>query len=141
MTVIARPTSAFGLLSSFVLLHHGMEKMAQRYPLSLALALAYGIFLLLIWLCPRTNADDYVDIADLPNALPSDGGGMPDVPLGSAGGGAEVGGGGPSAAFDSPIDAGATDVVQGVGKSLGFVAGLDKLAIPLWPWFWPIASP
>ena len=65
MAVIARPTSAFGLLSSFVLLHHGMEKMALRYPLSLALALAlaYGIFLLLIWLWPRSNADDYVDIA------------------------------------------------------------------------------
>src|SRR5687768_5895446 len=71
MTLIAALTGAFGLLSSFVLLHQGVDSMALRYPL--ALALSYAMFLFLIWLWLRTNASDYADVPDLPSSFPSGG--------------------------------------------------------------------
>lgn len=101
MTLIAALTGGFGLLPSFDLLRHlGAETMALRYPLPLVLA--YGMFLFLIWLWLKTNARDYIDLVDLPNCLPPDGGGAPGPSFGSAGRGGDFGGGGASASFDGP---------------------------------------
>lgn len=130
MTLIAALTGAFGLLSSFILLRLGVDEMALRYPL--ALALAYVMFLFLIWLWLRTNAEDYVEVPDFSNALPSGGGGTPGVPL-RTGGGGDFGGGGASGSFDgpTPLTAESADPVRAVGESIGSAADADELAIPL----------
>lgn len=128
MTLIAALTGAFGLLSSYILLLQGVDGMALRYPLSLA----YAMFLFLIWLWLRTNADDYTDIPDFPDALPSGGGGTPGLPLRSGRGG-DFGGGGASGSFDESayLAAESASPIRGVGESAASVAEADELAIPL----------
>ena len=69
MSLIVGLTGAAGLLFSFMLLQAGVTSMALRYPL--ALLLAYGVFLLLLWLWLRTKAEDYVDMPDLSGLLPN----------------------------------------------------------------------
>lgn len=66
MTLMAGLTGAFGLLSSFLLLHQGIQSMTLRFPL--ALVCAYLMFLFLIWLWLRTNARDYLDSPNLSSA-------------------------------------------------------------------------
>ena len=51
MLLLVALTGAFGLLASFSMLRLGLDSMALRYPL--ALAAAYGFFLVLIWLWLR----------------------------------------------------------------------------------------
>lgn len=130
MTLIAALTGAFGLLSSYILLLQGVDGMALRYPL--ALVLAYAMFLFLIWLWLRTNADDYTDIPDFPDALPSGGGGTPGLPLRSGRGG-DFGGGGASGSFHESayLAAESASPIRGVGESAASVAEADELAIPL----------
>lgn len=130
MTLIAALTGGFGLLSSFVLLHQGLEDMAWRYPL--ALTLAYGMFLFLIWLWLRTHAQDYVDLPDFIDDVPSGGGGTSEVAMQSGGGG-DFGGGGASASFDGPvpITAESADPVRGVGETVSAAADADEFSIPL----------
>ncbi|MES2369835.1 MAG: hypothetical protein V4554_10175 [Pseudomonadota bacterium] len=62
MSLIVCVTGAAGLLFSFLMLDAGVTSMALRYPL--ALLMAYGVFLVLLWLWLRTKAEDYVDIPD-----------------------------------------------------------------------------
>lgn len=63
MSLIVGVTGAAGLLFSFLMLDAGVTSMALRYPL--ALLMAYGVFLVLLWFWLRTQAEDYVDIPEL----------------------------------------------------------------------------
>lgn len=65
MLLLVALTGGAGFLASAFLLHRGVERMLLRYPL--AIALAYGVFLILLWLWLRTSADDYTDVPDLPD--------------------------------------------------------------------------
>lgn len=132
MILLVSLTGGFGLLSSFLLLHLGVDTMALRYPL--ALACAYGFFLFLIWLWLRTNAQDYLDAPDLTDLLPGRTSGFADI----SGGGGDFGGGGASGSFDAsaaPLDA---PLEGSSGSSLGVVkdaaeavTDADEFTIPL----------
>ncbi len=67
MTLILVTTGLAGFLGSMLLLHAGMEKMWQRYPL--AVVISYGVFLLLLklWVVyqRRSLAQDVLDASDL----------------------------------------------------------------------------
>jgi len=141
MSLIAVLTGAFGLLASFALLQAGVHEMAWRYPL--AVVLAWGMFLFLIWLWLRANAPDWLDIPDVADLLPR-GVTKLDLPLPvRSGGGGDFGGGGASASFDAPglnglpqplADLGES-VGDGVGDAVGeavvSVADADELMVPL----------
>lgn len=99
MTLLVALTGGTGLLASFLLLQAGVGRMALRYPL--ALGVAYGVFLLLLWLWLRTKAEDWTDVPDVDlDLFPSSGRGG--GPTWSSGGGGQFGGGGASASFDAP---------------------------------------
>ena len=127
MSLIVGLTGAAGLLFSFVLLELGVTSMALRYPL--ALLMAYGVFLLLLWLWLRTKAEDYVDIPDLSELVPSgSGGGSPAF----EGGGGNVGGGGASGSFDGPASFAPVESDSSpLSEAAGAVDGADELAVPL----------
>jgi FtsH-binding integral membrane protein len=131
MALIVALTGGFGLLASFVALQLGLDSMALRYPL--ALATAYLFFLFLVWLWLRSNAEDYSDVPDLSADLPAR------EPTGCApefksGGGGDFGGGGASGSFDAPaggVEEAGTASVESAGDAAGALAQADELAIPL----------
>ncbi len=127
MSLIVGLTGAAGLLFSFMLLQAGVTSMALRYPL--ALLLAYGVFLLLLWLWLRTKAEDYVDMPDLSGLLPNgSGSSTPSF----EGGGGNFGGGGASGSFDGPASTALPDVdASPLADAAGAVGDTDELAIPL----------
>ena len=138
MSLLVALTGGAGLLASFLLLHSaGIQAMHVRYPV--AVGGAYLVFLFLLWLWLRTEADDYldasIDIADLSGGGSSGVDAMPDF----GGSGGEFGGGGASGNFviDDSLpasslpgsDGGAAD---GLGEAVGeVVGGADEGAIPL----------
>lgn len=127
MSLIVGLTGVAGLLFSFILLQLGVTSMALRYPL--ALLLAYGAFLVLLWLWLRTKADDYVDVPDFSGLVPSG----PNGSAPSFEGGGHFGGGGASGSFDgpasfAPVDSDASPLSE-AASALG--DGADELAIPL----------
>jgi len=103
MLLLVALTGGAGFLASAFLLHRGVERMLLRYPL--AIALAYGVFLILLWLWLRTSADDYTDVPDLPDIS---------VPGHGAHGGGWDGEGG-----------------NAVSDAMDAAAGADEFAIPL----------
>jgi len=128
MSLIVGLTGAAGLLFSFIMLELGVTSMALRYPL--ALLMAYGVFLVLLWLWLRTKAEDYVDIPDLSGLVPSGSG--ESVPI-FQGGGGNFGGGGASGSFDGPasfvpLD---SDSASPLAEATSAVGDADELAIPL----------
>jgi hypothetical protein len=66
MSLLVALTAGAGLAASFVLLHAGMGSMGLRYPL--AVLIAYGVFLGLLWLWMRSaladHIEDAVDVVD-----------------------------------------------------------------------------
>ena len=109
MTVIVAATGAAGFLVSFALLHLGLRTMWLRY--TLAIALAYGVFLLLVgaWLAlqrrklgVRAEASRGGGVGDLLD-VPGSGGSLPGNVGRAVGrlrpGGGSFGGGGSSASF------------------------------------------
>lgn len=121
MSLIVGVTGAAGLLFSFVLLELGITSMTLRYPL--ALLMAYGVFLLLLWLWLRTKAEDYVDIPDFSGSGSSGSGDCTPA----FGGGGHFGGGGASGSFDMPAGSDSSPLSDAVGA----VGDADELAIPL----------
>ncbi|HSK75159.1 MAG TPA: hypothetical protein VLQ45_01770 [Thermoanaerobaculia bacterium] len=105
MSLLLALTGGTGFLSSFVLLKLGVDSMALRYPV--AVALAYGVFLLLLRIWLRLQRDSWQS-ADLPGVVDLgeavlDGTGHVVRGAGRfAGGGGNFGGGGASANFDGP---------------------------------------
>lgn len=132
MGLIVAVTGGAGLLVSFLLLQSGMGSMAIRYPF--ALAVAYLVFLLLLWAWLRAKEDDFTDIPDLSNAMPNLSGSGHSAPFQSGGGG-DFGGGGASGSFDgSALQSFAgvdDDAGTSIGESLGSVGDADELAIPI----------
>src|SRR5690348_9831828 len=65
MSLLLALTGATGFLSSFLLLKLGVHSMALRYPV--AVALAYGVFLLLLRIWLRFQQDDWgnLDVPDV----------------------------------------------------------------------------
>lgn len=95
------------------------------------------MFLLLLWLWLRTKAEDYTDIPDVSNALPTPGKSSGEGAC-YAGKQGEFGGGGASASFDDASasmvpDAAASDGV--VSEVLEGATAADELALR--KTFWP----
>lgn len=117
-------------LFSHSLMLLGVDSLALRYVI--ALPLAYGWYLLLLWLWAQmlVRRESPWDGADLP--VP-DGGGPPSAEGPSFGsGGGDFGGGGADASFDAPdvLPEGAGNVVEGAGSLLD---GADEGALVLVP--------
>jgi hypothetical protein len=131
MALLVALTGGCGLLASYTLLQFGFGTMALRYPLALLLAYVFFIFLLWLWL--RTNAEDYIDAADLFGVVP-DIGSINVRPEIMSGKGGTFDGGGASGDYESPMTA-TDDVISdsfgSVGKSAGNIAEADELAIPI----------
>lgn len=141
MLLLVTITGAAGFIASYALLRLGLTEMWLRY--LAAFGLAYLVFLALLGLWLRTRASDYVDVPDL---LPSRGGGCHDA---FAGQGGQFSGAGASGSFDSSeamgqggssafeatrLDSTATAEPNGaasIGDGLGGIADADELAIPL----------
>lgn len=107
MSIVVALTGAAGFLSSYSLLQLGMNSMAARYPL--AVAVAYGVFLLLlrVWLYIQrhelkvdVNPLDLLDAADL---VPSGANGMAEMTHGFSSQ-AHLGGGRSARGFDFSLD-------------------------------------
>jgi hypothetical protein len=127
MSLIVGLTGGAGLLFSFIMLKLGVTSMALRYPL--ALLMAYGVFLLLLWLWLRTQAEDYVDIADVSGPVPS---GSSDCAPAFEGSGGNFGGGGASGSFDGPASFSAMEPDSSpLSEAASAVGDADELAIPL----------
>ena len=126
MTLLVALTGLAGFTASYLLLHTGFVVMWSRYLLSFGIA--YLIFLVLLWVWLRSSSDDYADIGDLTNMIPSpaDSG---KTAMHYSGHGGDFGGGGASSAFDAPDDGGAVGEV--VGEAIGGVAQAEEFAIPL----------
>lgn len=147
MTLLVALTGGSGLLASFLLLRAGMDSMVLRYPL--ALLVAYGVFMLLLWLWLRTRAEDWADVPDPAidltdlDLVPK---GARQTPTWPSGQGGDFGGGGASASFDAPArahplmqrppvqahspGADTSGVFDGMG-SMGDLGDADEIAIPL----------
>jgi hypothetical protein len=99
MMLIVALTGGAGFLASYTLLHVGIESLAWRYGLSVAIA--YVPFLFLLWLWMRTSPSDYDDldevIADIVDAIPRSGADSPKF----EGSGGHFGGGGSSGDWGS----------------------------------------
>lgn len=108
MLLIVSITGCVGFLAAYWLLRLGVRAMALRYPA--ALGIAYLAFLFLLWLWLRTSADDYTDVSDVIDILPTPG-------QGELAGVADLAGG--------ADDGGA------VSEALGAAAQAEEFAIPL----------
>jgi hypothetical protein len=127
MSLIVGLTGGAGLLFSFVMLELGVTSMALRYPL--ALLIAYGVFLALLWLWLRTQAEDYVDIPDLSGLVPS---GASDCAPTFEGSGGNFGGGGASGSFDGSASFSAMESDSSpLSDAASAVGDADEFAIPL----------
>lgn len=131
MLLIVLLTAASGFLASYGLLRGGMTEMWLRY--LVAFAIAYVVFLGLLWLWMRTRVEDY---AGAESSVPPDG---PDATgrVGYHGRGGESGGGGASASYDDPTDGafsgaeGGSLVADAAGAAGDAAADADELALPL----------
>lgn len=131
MLTLVSLTGLGGFAASALFLSGGMLTMWSRY--LAAFAVAYGIFLCLLWLWLRTRPDDWRDIPDFSNAPPSSGHGHEHAhSIGAHHG--EFGGGGASGSFDGPagdvpaLDDGAGEIA---GEAFSAAAQAEEFAIPL----------
>lgn len=137
MLVLVLLTGFAGFITSAMLLHYGLESMGLRY--LLALAVAYGVFLLLLWVWLQSRDEDFLDLS---GDLPSIPGSSSPTPFHGEGG--DFGGGGSSAdfSFDSgahgelptpsePISLLDDETGELIGETVGAVGQADELAIPL----------
>jgi len=119
MSIVLALTGATGFLASFGLLKLGVGSMTLRYPV--AVALAYGAFLLLLRLWLKMQRDGWGDAGDLGIQILENA----DLPIDSGapvGGGGSFGGGGSTTAFEAPP----TPVkVSGGGGGKGSGSGFD----------------
>ena len=124
MFILVSLTGLAGFGASVAMLVAGVDAMALRY--TLAMGVAYIVFLLLLWLWLRTSAADYLDLVP----TDSSGGHGADAPAADfTGGGGTFDGGGASANVDFGTGDGAVESV--IDKPLGIVQHADEGAIPL----------
>lgn len=117
-------TGGSGFLVSFILLHSGLTVMWLRY--LAAVAVAYGVFLLLLWLWLKTRAEDY---GDVPDGFGSSSGAQHSCD-GYYGQGGNSGGGGASSSLDGP-SVPTDDSGTGIGDVFESVGEVEEFAIPL----------
>lgn len=131
MLLLVCLTGGAGFLASYGLLHAGLIALPLRY--GLAVLIAYGIFLLLLWLWLRTDAKTYEGleeaVGDILEVLPEDDGRI--APYQGTHG--QFGGGGANGTWDS---SGVEPLVELPDSPLPRasatnVADADELAIPL----------
>jgi hypothetical protein len=134
MLLLVMITGLSGFIASFALLHNGLSTMWLRY--LIAFGIAYGVFLLLLWLWLRTRSEDYTDIPDLSQLTPQPGG-CSSAHTEFNGQGGEMGGAGASGSFDHPDtstyagDATPDPDDSPVSDALGAAAEAEEFAIPL----------
>lgn len=124
MFILVSLTGLAGFGASVGMLTGGIDSMALRY--TLAMGVAYIVFLLLLWVWLRTSAADYFDV-------PLQGGGpnarSPDGPDDFVGGGGGFDGGGASGNVDFGVgDSGVEALAE---KPLEVIAQAEEGAIPL----------
>jgi hypothetical protein len=133
MSLVVALTGGAGFLASYSLLQLGVDSMALRYPV--AAAIAYLIFLLLLWIWlviqRRGGLEEVVDAADLidltDGALHIAG----DTVDTFSGGGGSFGGGGATTSFEQPTSLGVSAPIRvptgggGGGKGSGFDLSFD----------------
>lgn len=128
MALIVALTGAAGFLASHLLRLAGIDAMLLRYPI--AVLLAYGVFLLLMWIWIRWRWDTVLDglSPDVGSGGPSPRGSAVESPWGGVGG--RSGGGGASASWNESAQAGGGDAgelpLTGLAED---EAGLPLLAI------------
>ncbi len=128
MALIVALTGAAGFLASHLLRLAGIDAMLIRYPM--AVLLAYGVFLLLMWIWIRWRWDNVLDglSPDVGSGSPSPRGSAVESPWGGVGG--RSGGGGASASWNESAQAGGGDAgelpLTGLAED---EAGLPLLAI------------
>nr|WP_312250056.1 hypothetical protein [Stenotrophomonas geniculata] len=128
MALIVALTGAAGFLASHLLRLAGIDAMLLRYPM--AVLLAYGVFLLLMWIWIRWRWDNVLDgrSPDVGSGSPSPRGSTVESPWGGVGG--RSGGGGASASWNESAQAGGGDAgelpLTGLAED---EAGLPLLAI------------
>ncbi|WP_313034928.1 hypothetical protein [Massilia alkalitolerans] len=125
MFILVSLTGLAGFGASVAMLAAGVDAMALRY--TLAMGVAYIVFLLLLWLWLRTSAADYLDPGWVGNADGS--AAAKDGAADFSGGGGSFDGGGAS----GNVDFGAQDSVIGAisDNPLGAVAEAEEAAVPL----------
>lgn len=120
-------TGGSGFIASYGLLMSGLVEMWVRY--FAVFGIAYLVFLFLLWLWLRTRAEDFADLADVPDLVPSSSG---HVKVDLHGHGGNFNGGGASGSYE---DDSSLSVIPEDGKylgdALGAAADADEFAIPL----------
>lgn len=126
MFILVSLTGLAGFAASAAMLAAGIDTMALRY--TLAMGIAYSVFLLLLWLWLHTSAADYIDFPGPDGA----GGAARNVDSAAADdfiGGGSFDGGGASAHVEFGVEARSVDAV---GKEpLELIAQAEEGAIPL----------
>jgi hypothetical protein len=137
MSLIVALTGLCGFFASWVMLHAGEARMAVRYPA--AVLVAYGCFLLLLWMWLALRSSDLGDVPD-PGGLDSGsvGGASKDAGVDFSVGGGDFGGGGASGSWDGAPSGSSTSFEVssvgdgGIGDAVGEgLSSADELAIPL----------
>jgi hypothetical protein len=129
MLLLVGLTGGAGFCASFVMLHLGVDALALRYPL--AVVIAYGAFLRLLWVWLRARRDELdgtVDFSDVVNAAPE----VVARAKRWEGGGGKFGGGGSSGSWNAdqqsePL----VELPELPLPSVDAVADADEVAIPL----------
>jgi hypothetical protein len=101
MMLVVALTAAVGFLTSFALLHTGVDSMWVRY--LVAVVIAYAAFLFLLWCWLRLRSSDLSAGLDIPS--PSTSGGSGPLPKETwEPGGGQFGGGGASGSFEESTE-------------------------------------
>lgn len=121
MFILVALTGLAGFGASAAMLGAGLDSMAMRY--TLAMAVAYAVFFMLLWLWLRTSAADYIDMVPIGSSNPTED--AADI----VGHGGTFDGSGASANFDTGSSRSAFEAVA--ENPLEAVASADEGAIPL----------
>lgn len=132
MLLLVALTGGAGFVASYSLLHAGLTEMWLRYLASFGVA--YLMFLFLLWLWLKTQAQDYVDVPDLSSVNYS---GSPTNSCGTghiqSGQGGDFAGGGANGSFAASNEEASvmTDASGTIGEALASSAEAEEFAIPL----------
>lgn len=123
MFILVLLTGLAGFGASVAMLGAGIDGMALRY--TLAMGVAYSVFLLLLWLWLHTSSSDYLEIVTTDGSNAD----RPDGTSEFAGGAGSFDGGGASGNYELAPEAGAMDTA--VDPPLDILGNADDGAIPL----------